>query len=433
MKHLVRLYPRAWRERYGAEIEALIERRGSSIAALADLARGLVDANFNPDLPRVPALRAVSTGPDLVLVPGIGFRPRNTVATQAHALVERDGRVLVAAVAPDRDGVRLDLSIKGLPAGLVRTPFSGNVRITDAAGQELHTRPGWQVGGNFVPTSEGTAMLHYVDLLEPIDPSTRKLVLDITGVAGTWHAEVPVGPGNTGGAAAHLLDASSSKEGITIRASAIARSSQNTAIEIEAFLDAPPQDHLVTRRISALNANSLLGSRVSDERLTLMARGRSEYLEASPAITEAVSGKHRETLFFDPLPPDLTAVSLEIPSVTIQEHTPDALTIAVPGEMETTIAGCAARITATRMNDEARGARIRVQVAPLEPSAVRQLLYMQSADTGLGIVGTKVTHCVGQAAYVDVPDPGGVRDVTLRGPVIAVRGPWHLHLTLLEV
>jgi hypothetical protein len=62
MKRLARLYPKRWRERYGAEIDAFIERRRVTPRAVLDLMRGIIDAHLHPELAR-----------ELVL-PGIWFR-----------------------------------------------------------------------------------------------------------------------------------------------------------------------------------------------------------------------------------------------------------------------------------------------------------------------------------------------------------------------
>lgn len=51
MSALLRLYPRAWRERYGDELLALLEDRPPSPLDLIDLARGAFDARLHPQLP----------------------------------------------------------------------------------------------------------------------------------------------------------------------------------------------------------------------------------------------------------------------------------------------------------------------------------------------------------------------------------------------
>ena len=51
MKALVWLYPRAWRERYGEEVEALIAAERPSVRLALDLIAGAIDARLNPQWP----------------------------------------------------------------------------------------------------------------------------------------------------------------------------------------------------------------------------------------------------------------------------------------------------------------------------------------------------------------------------------------------
>ena len=57
---LVRLYPRAWRERYGAEMSAMLEEIPLTPAAIVDLVAGAIDARVAPH--RLPASHRVSPG-----------------------------------------------------------------------------------------------------------------------------------------------------------------------------------------------------------------------------------------------------------------------------------------------------------------------------------------------------------------------------------
>jgi hypothetical protein len=60
MSRLVRLYPRAWRERYEPELVELIAARPPSVADRLDLVRGAIDAWRNPQL--VTGTEAPTTG-----------------------------------------------------------------------------------------------------------------------------------------------------------------------------------------------------------------------------------------------------------------------------------------------------------------------------------------------------------------------------------
>jgi hypothetical protein len=48
MRWLVWLYPADWRERYGAELEGLLEERPASARQVLDLVRGAIDARMHP-------------------------------------------------------------------------------------------------------------------------------------------------------------------------------------------------------------------------------------------------------------------------------------------------------------------------------------------------------------------------------------------------
>jgi hypothetical protein len=55
MSALLRLYPRAWRERYGDELLALLEARPPSLGDRLDVIRGAFDARLHPQVPGVDA------------------------------------------------------------------------------------------------------------------------------------------------------------------------------------------------------------------------------------------------------------------------------------------------------------------------------------------------------------------------------------------
>ena len=78
---------------------------------------------------------------------------------------------------------------------------------------------------------------------------------------------------------------------------------------------------------------------------------------------------------------------------------------------------------------------IRIDVTPLDADADRQLLYLEGlivpGGDPRGTIGMSTVHCIGQRPYVQLPDPTAkVHEVTLRGPVVRVRGPWTLRIPL---
>lgn len=50
MSRLIRLYPRAWRARYGEELQDLVDARPLGVAGAVDLIRGAIDAHRHPEL-----------------------------------------------------------------------------------------------------------------------------------------------------------------------------------------------------------------------------------------------------------------------------------------------------------------------------------------------------------------------------------------------
>lgn len=57
----VGLYPRAWRDRYGDELEAVLEEDGLGLRTRLDLLRGAVDAHLHPVMPSpLPVIAALS-------------------------------------------------------------------------------------------------------------------------------------------------------------------------------------------------------------------------------------------------------------------------------------------------------------------------------------------------------------------------------------
>ena len=59
---LLRLYPAAWRARYGAEFTELLLARPPSARDRLDILRGAVDARLNPHLIEDPVVRVPTAG-----------------------------------------------------------------------------------------------------------------------------------------------------------------------------------------------------------------------------------------------------------------------------------------------------------------------------------------------------------------------------------
>lgn len=443
MKRLIALYPRRWRERYGAELDEFLARRRPSLNVAIDLLRGAIDAHLHPELVAhrwFSAITGTTSADDLVFVPKAGFRSKHAVGTRANVVVEQDGRTLTAAVRPDRDGIRLEFSVIGIPMELTTNSkrLEDPVRIHDDHGRDISTpRPRWQVGGFFNRSSDGMATLRYTTLLEPLARDVRAVELELSGAAGAWKVTIPVEPEGFAGAAARAIESADTKHGVTIAARMIAHSDADTAIELEAYFDPPEpvEDPRPARRWVRGIGCSMSGSPMSGyplrDRLVLRDDAGHEHREHGHSFIDPVARKHREVVTFPAL--DLTSAVLEIHDVWTGESTEQSITVPVPGEADIAIVGCQARIVVSRAGEPA--GTIRVDVTPRDADADRQLLYLESmavpGGDPRGTIGMSIVQCVGQQPYLQLPDPTAkVHEITLRSPVVRVRGPWTLQIPL---
>jgi hypothetical protein len=442
MKRLIALYPRRWRERYGAELEEFMARRQLGLRMGVDLVRAAIDAHLHPELVPQRWLSAVASGgtaaDDLVFVPKTGFRSAHAVGTRANVVVAKEGRTLTAAITPDRDGIRLEFSVIGIPMqlGSRSQRFEDPVRIHDDHGRDISTpRPRWQVGGFLNQSADGTAMLRYTTLLEPLARDVRHVDLELSGAAGEWKVSIPVEPEDFAGAPARVIDAAETKHGITVAARMVARTDTETAIELEAYFDPPEpvEDPRPARRwVRGIGySGGPMSGYPMRERLILRDDAGREHRELRDSFIDAVARKYREVVTFPAL--DVISGVLEIPDVWTGETTDQSITVSVPGEADLSIVGCEARAVVSRAGEHAD--TIRIDVIPRNADASRQLLYLEGlvipGGDPRGTIGMSITQCIGQQPYVQLPDPTAkVHEVTLRGPVVRVRGPWTLQIPL---
>jgi hypothetical protein len=439
VKRLIDLYPRRWRERYGAELLEFIARRGTGLGTSVDLIRGAIDAHLHPEVVQ-RRFSALGSAPadDLVFVPKAGFRSKHALGTRANVVVEKDGRTLTAAITPDRDGIRLQFKITGIPAELVGsgTHLEDPVRIHDDHGRDIsRPRPRWQVGGNFRRTSDGTVTLGYTTLLEPLARDVRAVQLELSDAAGEWKVNIPVEPEGFVGVPARVINVADTKHGITLAARFVARSESETAIEVDAYFDPPepaedPRPARRSVRGIGYNGGPMSGYPMR-EWLTLRDDVGREHRELKESFIEAAARGHREVITFPAV--DSEEGELTIPDVWTGELSDHTITISVPGEADVSIVGCDAHIAASRVGERAE--TIRVDIAPLDGEADRQLLYLESlivpGGDPRGTIGMSIVQCVGQQPYLELPDPTAVvREITLRGPVVRIRGPWTLRIPL---
>ena len=92
MKRIVRLYPSAWRRRYGAELSDLLEEMPSTPATTVDLLRGAITLHVRAFTQRLAPRRAAAGGPPM---PSHAFQRHPTVTALVAALIAAPTAIFV--------------------------------------------------------------------------------------------------------------------------------------------------------------------------------------------------------------------------------------------------------------------------------------------------------------------------------------------------
>ena len=102
MSFLLRLYPRAWRERYGAELADLLARERLTPRLALDLLTGALDAQLHPQLAARTAHKATGASGGATVIGGFSFRcaavPGMTRREALNSALLFAGSALVLAV-----------------------------------------------------------------------------------------------------------------------------------------------------------------------------------------------------------------------------------------------------------------------------------------------------------------------------------------------
>lgn len=378
---------------------------------------------------------------DLVFVPQVGFMPARAVGTGGNVVRERDGLTFRGAITPDRDGVALAFTVTGVPGEeptdggpVLYRGVPGGARVVDDRGEEIAKRGRWTSGASLRNAGDGTSTLYWTVKLEAPRHDARHIDLSFNGPAGEWAVRLPLVTIEAAGAPARLLDATDSRHGVTLAARAIARTGQLTAIELEAYLDPPaPASGPARRSLTGLGP-CLHAGRLPGDQIVLREEHGERHLERGRPCMEQTGGKQREAVLFPAISDGVIAGTIELERVWVSEGEGDPVIVPIPGEADVEVLGCEARVSARREPGVYTEGHVRVEVSARDAEADRQLVFFQSPDAGSGghqKLGMRVEHSVGKTPVVYVPEPtGGAEEVTLRWPVIQMRGPWKVRIPL---
>jgi len=379
-----------------------------------------------------------------VWIPQLGFRAADGLRMRERAVVHQDDRaiavVMLVSTAADtelafeiKDDRRQDACLGGtfdhqelhrLAIGLRDEhgrAYSRSTKLRDSLGIGQH-----EFG--FFHRSAG---------FEPLHPDARHLELTVGGALGDWIVPVEVVPiADTGVAPKRPIDASTTRDGITVRLIGIARSENETVLELETEAPGP----VSVRAIGALL------QRQGRDRLVLIDAGGRRYEEelSRDTVARPTDSPMRSAAKFPALPPDVAGyLTLVVSSVVVQEDdatldfTPP---VTAPRDvmfgrypMVLRSAAFADDLISPPGQPPAKG--LRVALGPKDPESPRRVV----GPTAIAVDGVERPCGWGYGWH---PDPGfsnytldldanaPPKNITLLRPIVRVAGPWEIRFAL---
>jgi len=137
---LLSLYPRAWRERYGAEFLAIVEPGSLTVQQVVDIVSGAIDARLSSDVRRaIIASRVAPSGGGSMIPKSLTFCERN----QAR-YTKRDGLIGAGVMIAGS----IVLSLVGIAVRRMGWPATGQVIVSLAfSGSMTLSMPFWLMKG----------------------------------------------------------------------------------------------------------------------------------------------------------------------------------------------------------------------------------------------------------------------------------------------
>jgi hypothetical protein len=437
MKRLLAVYPKQWRDRYGAELEAFIESEPLSIRLVLDLVRGIIDAYLRPDL-RVARLAFAAPGGARAFRTEVGFR--QVGAKLRHPIArERDGRTLtIYELVCSADTVDLVYDFTTSPSEL--TPHSTipqpEIVTLRQGGTEHRTEFIRSQGNNRSTTEAGKVVRSLLLRADPPLPSDlSRLDLQLKGPAfGEWSLPIELVPFPSGAdVPAPHVNASDSREGITLTVRSVAVSDDTTAIELDASALAA-RIHGIGGFLDLRSGTTAMTLRDQTGR-TYPERARARPIDKFPGSRTAGT-----VALFDRLEDDARELELEIPFVCVDETQHEVkIDLPVTGATDLSLGPYPVRVLATRevqsTNPFEPGEAIAIDFDLLGWHGDRRILTfarpieVDGKCVGGSLHGPNMKPAEPEPMYyaeVLVEDPSAARQLTLGGPTVQVRGPWRI-------
>src|SRR5688572_2696638 len=263
---------------------------------------------------------------ELVFVPQVGFMPARALGTRENVVVERGSQSFIGSVFPDRDGIRVMFTVNGIDEdvpvpteNVCPLPIKATARVVDDRGRVVPSRARWITGPMLRSAGTGQATLQWTLVLEAPEPDARELTLTFDGPAGEWKVALPLAPIEASGTPARRFDATDTRHGITVAARALARSSDRTVVELEAYLDPPSTETGPARRYVLGLGASMHAGRVSQDEIVLRDDLGGREPETGHPCAEPTGGKQREAVSFGAIPDGARSATVEVGVIWVQE------------------------------------------------------------------------------------------------------------------
>ena len=371
------------------------------------------------------------SAPQLVFVPGLGFRSQDAKMLR-EPVTERidDWEVTVDSVIADGRGTRVAVTIYG-PFKMIGDRFKQpdvkyddfiqardrNGIVSARRGDYFPQRHGFSARGTSLTCTANMAALtagdDHIDVL-----INEPLPLTIIGLSLT--------PVTDAALPARVLDVSDEHHGVVITAHAIARGNDTTAVLLHASLR-PHSRQRFMRGLGVMHGGpwATAGISVTDD------LGNSIVPFAGTA--EPSPGPEFRTIVVCPgVSRDARQVTITVPYVVIAEYTGTPVTLAVPYQGDITLGDDAAHVKVERQAAPRGGAAVSVEFIGAWRDG-RRLLYAESLTVGDKYVGVgfKGGPPTEPPILTYAEDPtGSATSVSLESPNIQLQGPWSLVATL---
>ena len=370
-------------------------------------------------------------------MPGLGFRPANGVAQRERTVIERGGQALAVMRFVSTDAgteITVEVRDKVLEEASERGAF--DIHEISRSTAELRDVSGREYARRQQPNSMGYGQHEFGVFsrtigFDPVAPDVRDVVLSLHGALGEWDVPISVVPlGETDVYTRHEIDASATRDGITVEVVGLARTPTHTVVEFAA--SAPD---LLVRGVGAEL------QRGKTDLLALVGERGQRYVEEMSRETVVHPGSPenlaRGYALFPAVPSEVNTLTLEVPHVVIEDP-PAALEFDLPlaAPLTTRLGPYAVEVRSVDLVDN-------LLAPPGQPPGhgLRMAIGPGTSDDGPRFIRARkliVDGTAHQLGWGWHPEPGMVnvdvhlppdvepKHLTLSDAVVRLRGPWEI-------